>query len=86
MTVFSKRVEGPEVMYRFMSELDHVDDTAARFARCIGGCPPEYLQDYARQGLLDAASSFDEREGVSFPDWAAFWMRRAMPEVRPKGG
>jgi hypothetical protein len=73
-----RRVEGPEVMDRFMSELHHVDDTAARFARCVGGCPPEYLQEYARHGLLDAARSFDEGEGVPFARWAAFWMRHAM--------
>jgi RNA polymerase sigma factor (sigma-70 family) len=73
-------VDSPEQMARFHSEFGRVDLISAWMARLIGrrAATFEDLQEFARQGLLDAARSFDEQESVPFAHWAAVRMRQAI--------
>ena len=73
-------IDGPEIMARVHSELGSADVLAAMFAKRLGEgvVTLDDLNGFAREGLLKAARSFDERRDVPFRQWAAIRMRNAM--------
>jgi RNA polymerase sigma factor for flagellar operon FliA len=72
--------DGPNVLGLFHAELDRVTLIARMMARFLGTtCVTlDDLEGFGREGLLDAARSFDERHGVPFAHWAALRIRSAM--------
>ena len=79
-TVRTGWVDGPEVLDRFRGELARVEIHARVLARRLGTrhVTIDDLRVFGREGLLDAARSFDERHGVSFSHWATLRTRSAM--------
>jgi RNA polymerase sigma factor for flagellar operon FliA len=73
-------VDGPEVLARVHGELGRVDTLARLLARRLGKtCATlDDLRAFGREGLLDAARSFDDGRGVPFGHWAALRIRNAM--------
>jgi RNA polymerase sigma factor for flagellar operon FliA len=72
--------DAPEVLARFGAELDLVDVNARQVARRIAA-PSVTLDDlrsFGREGLLQAARSFDVSRGVPFRRWANMRIRGAM--------
>jgi len=77
----------PEVLARFHSEIDLVDLNARQIARQIGrgsaftSSAPATLDDlrsFGREGLLQAARTFDAKRGVPFRRWANLRIRGAI--------
>jgi RNA polymerase sigma factor (sigma-70 family) len=78
-----------EVLDRFNSELARVDVHARALARRLGtrAVTIDDLCGFGREGLLDAARSYDERHATPFSHWATLRIRRAMIDgVRQWGG
>ena len=71
--------DAPEMLARFRAELAAVPIHARAMKRRIGrACPLEDLVAFGREGLLDAARSFNEGRGVPFSVWATVRIRSAM--------
>jgi RNA polymerase sigma factor FliA len=72
--------DAPEVLARFHAELDLVDVNARQVARRIGSTAItlDDLRSFGREGLLQAARSFDGSHGVPFRRWANLRIRGAM--------
>jgi len=88
-TVRAGWVDGPEVLERFHGELARVETHARVLARRLGTrcVTMDDLRGFGREGLLDAARSFDDRRGVPFLHWATLRIRSAMIDgVRGWGG
>jgi len=68
------------VLARFHAELDLVDLNARQVARRIVSAPItlDDLRSFGREGLLQAARSFDAARGVPFRRWANMRIRGAM--------
>jgi RNA polymerase sigma factor (sigma-70 family) len=73
-------VDSPEVLARFQSELAKVEIEARVFKKQLRtGCVTlDDLRGFGREGLLDAARSFDPRRGVPFSNWAALRIRNRL--------
>jgi RNA polymerase sigma factor for flagellar operon FliA len=76
----SNATDEPEVLARFGAELDLVDLNARQVARRIAApsITLDDLQSFGREGLLQAARSFDASRGVPFRRWANMRIRGAM--------
>jgi len=72
--------DAPDVLARFRAELDLVDVNARQVARRIAapGVTLDDLRSFGREGLLQAARSFDASRGVPFRRWANMRIRGAM--------
>jgi len=72
--------DGPEVLARIRAELPRVEAHAMNLSRRLGTryVTKDDLQGFGREGLLDAARSFDERRGIPFARWAGLRIRNAM--------
>jgi len=81
-------VDGPEILGRVREGLRCVEAQAVLLERRIGDqCPPEDLRAFGREGLLDAARSFNEARGAPFAAWAALRIRSSMIDgLRRWGG
>jgi RNA polymerase sigma factor (sigma-70 family) len=73
-------VDETEMLDRFRSELGRVDKHARALLRRLGfrSVTLDDLCGFGREGLLDAARSYDERHAVPFSHWATIRIRRAM--------
>ncbi len=80
MPVQSRSTDTPEVLARFHAELDLVDLNARQVARRLASAPAtlDDLRSFGREGLLQAARSFDPSRGVPFRRWANMRIRGAM--------
>jgi RNA polymerase sigma factor for flagellar operon FliA len=72
--------DAPDVLARFHAELDLVDVNARQVARRIAApsITLDDLRSFGREGLLQAARSFDGSHGVPFRRWANLRIRGAM--------
>ncbi len=72
--------DSPDVLARFRAELDLVDVNARQVARRIAAASVtlDDLRSFGREGLLQAARSFDGSRGVPFRRWANLRIRGAM--------
>lgn len=72
--------DGPDVLARFSTELDCVERNARMLVRRIGeSCVTiEDVRAFGREGLLDAARSFNAARGVPFAGWANLRVRSTM--------
>ncbi len=71
--------EAPEVLARFHAELDLVDIIARQLGRRVSRTVSlDDLRSFGREGLLQAARSFDASRGVPFRRWANVRIRGAM--------
>jgi RNA polymerase sigma factor for flagellar operon FliA len=74
----------PDVLARFHAELDLVDLNARQLARRIGrgssaaSITVDDLRSFGREGLLQAARTFDSGRAVPFRRWANLRIRGAM--------
>jgi RNA polymerase sigma factor (sigma-70 family) len=70
-----------DVLVRFHDELPQVEMHARVLARRLGTrwVTQDDLRAFGREGLLDAARSYDEHRGV-FADWASLCIRNAIME------
>lgn len=70
----------PEVLARFHAQLDLVDINARQVARRIAttSVTLDDLRSFGREGLLQAARTFDESRGVPFRRWANLRIRGAI--------
>jgi RNA polymerase sigma factor for flagellar operon FliA len=75
-------------MARFKGELGRVDVHAIALRRRLGSKCVTFddLLGFGREGLLDAARTFDEKHGVPFAHWAALRIRSAMIDGVRKWG
>jgi RNA polymerase sigma factor for flagellar operon FliA len=72
-------VDTPEMVARFQEGLSLIEVHALSVARGIGpGCTVDDLRGFGREGLLDAARSFDDSRGVPFERWASMRIRSSM--------
>jgi RNA polymerase sigma factor for flagellar operon FliA len=78
----------PEVLTRFESELDLVDLVARQVSRRIGAALTlDDLRSFGREGLLQAARTFDPERGVPFRRWANLRVKGAVTDgIRRWGG
>jgi RNA polymerase sigma factor for flagellar operon FliA len=75
----SHGTEAPEVLARFHAELDLVDIIARQLGRRVSrSVSLDDLRSFGREGLLQAARSFDPSRGVPFRRWANVRIRGAM--------
>ncbi len=72
--------DAPEVLARFHAQLDLVDLNARQVARRLATASVtlDDLRSFGREGLLQAARTFDESRGVPFRRWANLRIRGAM--------
>lgn len=72
--------DAPDVLARFHAELDLVDLNARQVTRRIGASSVtlDDLRSFGREGLLQAARTFDASHGVPFRRWANLRIRGAM--------
>jgi RNA polymerase sigma factor FliA len=71
--------DSPQTLARFHAELDLVDLVARQMARRIATTVTlDDLRSFGREGLLQAARTFDESRGVPFRRWANLRIRGAM--------
>jgi RNA polymerase sigma factor for flagellar operon FliA len=71
--------EAPDVLARFNAELDLVDIIARQLGRRVSRAVSlDDLRSFGREGLLQAARSFDSSRGVPFRRWANVRIRGAM--------
>jgi RNA polymerase sigma factor for flagellar operon FliA len=72
--------DAPEVLARFHDELDLVDVNARQVARRLSATSVtlDDLRSFGREGLLQAARSFDATRGVPFRRWANLRIRGAI--------
>jgi RNA polymerase sigma factor FliA len=73
-------VDDPAVLERFASELGCIERHARILVRRIGESyvTLDDVRAFGREGLLDAARSFNAERGVPFSRWAALRVRSAM--------
>jgi RNA polymerase sigma factor FliA len=72
-------VDTPEMLARFQEALPLVEVHAHSVARRVGpGCTLDDLRGFGREGLLDAARSFNDSRGVPFDRWASLRVRNSM--------
>jgi DNA-directed RNA polymerase specialized sigma subunit len=64
----SKPTDSPEALARFHAQLDLVDLNARQVARRLSttSVTLDDLRSFGREGLLQAARTFDESRGVPF--------------------
>jgi RNA polymerase sigma factor for flagellar operon FliA len=76
----SRPTDAPDVLARFHAELDLVDLNARQVARRLAAAPATFddLRSFGREGLLQAARTFDASRGVPFRRWANMRIRGAM--------
>jgi RNA polymerase sigma factor for flagellar operon FliA len=75
----SASTEPPEVLARFHAELDLVDLLARQLGRKVAkSVTLDDLRSFGREGLLQAARTFDASRGVPFRRWANVRVRGAM--------
>ncbi len=78
-TVPAEWVDTPEMVARFQEGLSLIEMHALSVARRRGpGCTVDDLRGFGREGLLDAARSFNDRHGVPFERWASMRIRSSM--------
>jgi len=78
-TVPGEWVDSPEMLARFQEGLRLVEVHARAIARRVGlVCTLDDLRALGREGLLDAARSFNENRDVPFERWASLRIRNAM--------
>jgi RNA polymerase sigma factor for flagellar operon FliA len=78
-TVPAEWVDTPEMVARFQESLSLIEIHALSVARRIGpGCTVDDLRGFGREGLLDAARSFNDSRGVPFERWASMRIRNSM--------
>ena len=78
-TVPGEWVDSPEMLVRFQEGLPLVEVHAHAIARRVGPCCTlDDLRALGREGLLDAARSFNENRGVPFERWASLRIRNTM--------
>jgi RNA polymerase sigma factor for flagellar operon FliA len=72
--------DAPEVLARFRDELDLVDVNSRQVARRLSATSVtlDDLRSFGREGLLQAARSFDAARGVPFRRWANLRIRGAI--------
>jgi RNA polymerase sigma factor for flagellar operon FliA len=71
--------DAPEVLARFHAELDLVDLVARQVARRIAkSVTLDDLRSFGREGLLQAARTYDASRGVPFRRWANMRIKGAM--------
>jgi RNA polymerase sigma factor FliA len=71
--------ESPDVLARFHAELDLVDIIARQLGRRVSRTVSlDDLRSFGREGLLQAARSYDPSRGVPFRRWANVRIRGAM--------
>jgi RNA polymerase sigma factor for flagellar operon FliA len=71
--------DSPEVLARFNAELDLVDIVARQTARRMSPVvTKDDLRSFGREGLLQAARTYDPSRGVPFRRWANVRVRGAM--------
>ncbi len=71
--------DSPEVLARFQSELDLVDIVARQMSRRMNPVVTvDDLRSFGREGLLQAARTYDASRGVPFRRWANVRVRGAM--------
>jgi len=71
--------DSPEVLARFHAELDLVDVVARQFGRRITtSVTLDDLRSFGREGLLQAARTYDPSHGVPFRRWANMRIKGAM--------
>lgn len=79
--------DAPEVLARFHAELDLVDIVARQIGRRIAAAVTlDDLRSFGREGLLQAARTFDVSHGVPFRRWANVRIRGAMIDGVRKWG
>jgi RNA polymerase sigma factor FliA len=81
--------DSPEVLARFAAELDLVDIVARQMgSRARGGTVTlDDLRSFGREGLLQAARTFDPTRGVPFRRWANLRIKGAVIDgLRQWGG
>jgi RNA polymerase sigma factor for flagellar operon FliA len=80
--------DAPEVLARFQSELDLADIVARQVSRRIGpSVTIDDLRSFGREGLLQAARTFDAARGVPFRRWANLRVKGAVFDgIRQWGG
>lgn len=80
--------DAPEVLARFTSEMDLVDIVAHQMLAASGGSMTtlDDLRSFAREGLLNAARSFDPSRGVPFRRWANIRVKGAVIDGLRKWG
>jgi RNA polymerase sigma factor FliA len=81
--------DSPEVLARFSAELDLVDIVARQMgSRARGGTVTlDDLRSFGREGLLQAARTFDAARGVPFRRWANLRIKGAVIDgLRQWGG
>jgi RNA polymerase sigma factor for flagellar operon FliA len=72
-------VDSPETLARFHAELDLVDLLARQLSRDVGSVASlDDLRSFGREGLLQAARTFDAGRGVPFRRWANLRVRGAI--------
>ena len=81
-------VDSPEVLARFHAELDLVDIVARQMGSRSGGTITlDDLRSFGREGLLQAARTFDPARGVPFRRWANMRVKGAVIDgLRQWGG
>ncbi|MGA2451495.1 MAG: sigma-70 family RNA polymerase sigma factor [Polyangiaceae bacterium] len=78
-TVPGEWVDSPAMLARFQEGLPLVEVHAGAIARRVGPvCTLDDLRALGREGLLDAARSFNENRDVPFERWASLRIRNAM--------
>ena len=78
-TVPAEWVDTPEMVARFQEGLSLIEAHALSVARRIGpGCTVDDLRGFGREGLLDAARSFNDSRGVPFERWASMRIRHSI--------
>jgi RNA polymerase sigma factor for flagellar operon FliA len=79
-TVQTGWVDSAEMLERFQGGLGLLEMNARAVMRRVGeaGATMDDLRGFGREGLLDAARTFDERRGVPFDGWASLRIRNAM--------
>jgi RNA polymerase sigma factor FliA len=78
-TVPGEWVDSPEMLALFQEGLPLVEVHARAIARRVGRvCTLDDLHALGREGLLDAARSFNENRDVPFERWASLRIRNAM--------
>ena len=78
-TVPGEWIDSPEMLARFQEGLPLVEVHARAIARRVGPvCTLDDLRALGREGLLDAARSFNENRDVPFERWASLRIRNAM--------
>ncbi len=87
-TVALVPADSPEVLQRIETEIELVEMLTRQLARQLGRhIDPDDLRSAGREGLMQAARSFDEAQGVPFRRWANLRVHGSMLDfVRRQSG